>query len=262
MSDNRRVRVLRWDEGSEPLESSDELAAEEPLEIRVGGIAVSVTMRTPGNDAELVAGFLLSEGLLQQDEVPLVRHEAPNTVNVALSGSLQFRTESIRRGTITASSCGLCGKASIEAVHQHFPPVDDEVSIARAMLPYMLQALERAQTGFARTGGAHAAALFDSTGALVAAREDVGRHNAVDKVVGNAVLRHRLPLSGHVLVVSSRASFEILQKALGARIPIVAAVSAPSSLAVEFAEASGQTLIGFLRPGRCNVYSHAERLTG
>jgi len=260
---NGRARILRWNGDAEPAELLDELAVEEPLEIRVGGETLGVTMRTPGEDIELVAGLLLSESLITPGIRPIIRQEHPNMVNVALTGLACGRAglKKLRRAWLTSTSCGLCGKASIEAVNQHFPPVEDEVTISRKLLPELVRHLENAQTAFARTGGVHGAAVFDGRGALVAAREDVGRHNAVDKVIGNALLRGLVPLTGHILLVSGRSSFEIVQKALGARIPIIAAVSAPSSLAVELASAGGQTLIGFLRADRCNVYTHSERIT-
>jgi FdhD protein len=263
MKHSRRTRILRWNEDAEPVDVTDELAVEEPLEIRIGGEPISVTMRTPGEDIELVAGMLLTESLIAPGIRPLIRQEHPNMVNVAISGLAcgMADLEKVRRTWVTSTSCGLCGKASIESVHQQFPPVEDDVTIPRDLLPQLVCHLESAQTAFARTGGVHAAAVFDARAKLVVAREDVGRHNAVDKVIGNALLRGLLPLTGHILLVSGRASFEIVQKALGARIPIVAAVSAPSSLSVELASTGGQTLIGFLRADRCNVYTHAERIT-
>ena len=261
MSQTRRIDVVRWRDGAVPDTSSDELAAEEPLEILIGGEPVTITMRTPGHDFELVAGLLLSEGLLEPGAKPLLRGERVNSVNVALTGLNRDRLGGMQRATIVSTSCGICGKATIDAAHQQFPPVDDDTTVSRTMLPQFLSALEQAQSAFARTGGLHAAALFRNDGSLVVAREDVGRHNAVDKAIGHAVIRGLLPLSGHTLLVSSRASFEIVQKALGARVPIVAAVSAPSSLAVDFAAASGQTLIGFVRGDRCNVYTNVERVT-
>jgi FdhD protein len=251
---------LRWNGASVAIETSDDIAAEEPLEIRVGGRPVSVTMRTPGEDLELAAGFLLTEGVAAIDRPPILRHEHPNVVNAAVTGVTERALANLNRNSFMASSCGLCGKASIESVHQHFPAVEDNIEVPRAMLLDMVDRTLEAQPGFARTGGVHAAAVFDRDGNLVIAREDVGRHNAVDKVVGHGLLRGSLPWSGHVLVVSGRASFEIVQKALAARIPVVAAVSAPSSLAVQFAEESGQTLIGFLRQGRFNVYTHVARV--
>jgi FdhD protein len=260
VSETRRVRIVRWQNGAEPVEVSDELAVEEPLQICIAGEPVSVTMRTPGHDAELVAGFLLSEGLLPPSSVPLIQHSGTNSVNVALTGLRENALPSIRRNTLTAASCGLCGKGSIEAVHQQFPPVEGVLPLSRSLVSAMWKDLERSQLAFRRTGGLHAAAVFNREGTLLSVHEDVGRHNAVDKVIGNAVLRRLLPLDNHILLVSSRASFEIMQKALGARIPMVAVVSAPSSLAVDFAASSGQTLIGFMREGRCNVYTHPERL--
>jgi FdhD protein len=250
-----RSRIVRWN-GDGPVESSDEIAAEEPLEIRIGGEPVSVTMRTPGHDSELVAGLLLSESLITFAKPPLLRQEKPNVVNVAINRD----PATARHASVVSASCGLCGKASIEAVHQHFPPVDDAVRISRGALLRMVDRLASAQDAFARTGGVHAAALFDANEALLVAREDIGRHNAVDKVIGHALLRGLLPLRGFTLVVSGRASFEIVQKALGARIPVIAAVSAPSSLAVQLADESEQTLAGFVRGDRCNIYTHAERI--
>jgi FdhD protein len=252
-----RKRVVRW-AGETWAESPDELAAEEPLEICVGDQVVGVTMRTPGNDLELVAGFLLTEGLLHPGLIPLIRQDHPNRVTAAVQCSL----ERAQRTMTISASCGVCGKASIDAVHQHFPSLDDDGTVLTIEVIARLTArMEADQHGFATTGGVHAAAIFTSEGELVVVREDVGRHNATDKAIGYALLRQKLPLTGHVLVVSGRASFEIVQKALAAQIPIVAAVSAPSSLAVDFAEESGQTLAGFLRPGRFNVYTHPQRIS-
>jgi FdhD protein len=252
--------MTRWQDGATPQETFDELSAEEPLEIRIGGRSVSVTMRTPGDDLELAAGFLLTEGLVRNGTAPLLRHEHPNIVNAAVSHVNSRALDQQNRHSFIASSCGLCGKASIEAVHQHFPALDDDFRIAGRLLPSLMDQLRDAQPQFARTGGLHAAAIFDAAGTLVSAREDVGRHNAVDKVIGHALFGGLLPLQAHILVVSGRASFEIVQKALAARIPVVAAVSAPSSLAVQFAEESGQTLVAFLRAGRFNAYTHTERI--
>jgi FdhD protein len=239
---------------------TDELAAEEPLEIRIAGEPVSVTMRTPGHDVELVAGLLLTEKLIAIGDRPVLRHEHPNVVNVARWRGDEQRLQAVRRTVPVSASCGLCGKSSIEAVHQHFPPIEDDVTLARGMFERMLQALTDSQDGFGRTGGVHAAALFDRHGTMVVAREDIGRHNAVDKVIGHVLLTGALPFTGGTVFVSGRASFEIVQKALGARIPIIAAVSAPSSLAVQLAADSGQTLVGFVRDQRCNVYTHPERI--
>lgn len=260
MSATVRTRVVRWRGGEAPQECSDELATEAPLEIRIGGEPISVTMRTPGHDLELVCGMLLSESLIDGATRPLLRQEHPNVVNVAVANGDIRCVDAMRRSSVMSTSCGLCGKASIENVHQHFPPVEDDVLVSRRLFQAMIETLGTAQPTFARTGGLHAAALFNSAGSLVVAREDVGRHNAVDKAIGHALLRGLTPLAGCTLMVSGRASFEIVQKALGARIPIVAAVSAPSSLAVELAAASGQTLVGFVRGDRCNVYTHTERI--
>ena len=227
-------------------------------------------MRTPGADAELAAGFLLTEGLIHSraDLVEIAhcgRGEAAllgNTINVFLAPHVTVDFERLTRHVFASSSCGLCGKASIDAVHQNFPPLKSRLTLAPAIIHQLPEKLRAAQTAFATTGGLHGAAIFDSRGHLVVAREDVGRHNAVDKVIGHALLENLLPLDHHVLLVSGRASFEIMQKALAARVPIIAAVSAPSSLAVEFARDSGQTLIGFLRGRSFNIYSHPERITG
>jgi FdhD protein len=243
----------------------DELVVEEPLEIRVDTRPISVTMRTPGHDEELAAGFLLSEGLIrsQEDILKIVRHPRSargNVVNIFLAPGVTVDFERLTRHVFASSSCGLCGAATIEAVHKQFPPLRSRVVVAREVLAGLPEVLRKEQTTFARTGGLHAAAVFHLAGPPVVVREDVGRHNAVDKVLGFALREGRLPLDRHVLLVSGRASFEILQKALAARIPVVAAVSAPSSLAVEFARASGQTLVGFLREGRMNVYSRRDRI--
>jgi FdhD protein len=245
---------------------SDALAREEPLEIRVRGRSVAVTMRTPGHDKELAVGFLLTEGIVRSradvvEIAPCMEGDAPeNTLNVFLAPAVQVDFEQLTRHVFATSSCGLCGKASIDAVHQHFPPVDSTLRIPAQILVRLPERMRAAQETFAQTGGLHAAGIFDINGTLLILREDVGRHNAVDKVLGHSFLENKLPLDAHVLLVSGRASFEIVQKALAARIPIVAAVSAPSSLAVEFARESGQTLIGFLRGDTMNVYSRAERI--
>ena len=265
--------VLRYREGKVDARD-DALAIEEPLEIRVRGRAVSVTMRTPGHDDELAAGFLLTEGIIAkfQDVMrvePCDRADVGNVdnvgsvVNVVLEPTVPVDFEKLTRHVFASSSCGLCGKASIDAVHNQFKPVDaGDVTIDASRLLQLPARMHEAQRTFHRTGGLHAAALFDAQGSLILLREDVGRHNAVDKVLGFALLNRLLPLDCHVLLVSGRASFEIVQKALAGRVPIVAAVSAPSSLAVEFAEASNQTLVGFLREGRMNLYTHAHRIRG
>ena len=262
------AEILRYRSGKKPQIVPDALAVEEPLEIRVRGQGLAVTMRTPGNDAELAAGFLLSEGIIQKREqiieiAPCQQSEIPeNTLNVFLAPTVAVDFERLTRHVFASSSCGLCGKASIEAVRQSFPAVTANLSLPPAFLLSLPQRLKAEQRTFALTGGLHAAAIFEPNGGLVVVREDIGRHNAVDKALGYCLLAGKLPLERHLLVVSGRASFEILQKALAARIPVVCAVSAPSSLAVEFARESGQTLVGFLRANTMNVYAGAQRITG
>lgn len=243
----------------------EELAVEEPLEIQVDTRPVSVTMRTPGHDAELAAGFLLAEGLIKNPSdihqiKPHPRNRTGNTLNVFLAPEVTVDFAKLTRHVFASSSCGLCGKASIAAVHQHFPAVRGKFSVSAKTLVALPEQMRLGQEGFDRTGGLHAAAMFTTEGKLVVLREDVGRHNAVDKVLGFGLLNGRLPFDRHVLMVSGRASFEILQKALAARIAVVCAVSAPSSLAVEFARRSGQTLVGFLRGPRMNVYTWKGRV--
>jgi FdhD protein len=218
-------------------------------------------MRTPGHDEELAAGFLLSEGIVRtRDQITSVSIGGDNRIVVETSG-VKLRLNSTKRFGTISSSCGLCGKTSIDAIRQHFAPVRS--SAARIHIERLLslpETLRNLQTDFARTGGIHAAGIFNLDGKLKIAREDIGRHNAVDKAVGRAFLDELLPLENHLLLVSGRASFEIIQKALAAGIPIVAAVSAPSSLAVELARESNQTLIGFLRPPSFNIYTNIERV--
>ena len=261
----RRTRVLRWQTGAAPVRRGDELAAEEPLEIRVDTRPIVVTMRTPGHDVELAAGFLLTEGLIHRRTdvlkvTPHPRNRTGNVLEVFLAPGVAVDFARLTRHVYASSSCGLCGKASIEAVHQHFPKARSRVKFHAATLLRLPEELRRRQETFDRTGGLHAAAVFDDAGRLIVLREDIGRHNAVDKVIGHGFLDGLLPFGRHALVVSGRASFEILQKALAARIPVVAAVSAPSSLAVDFARRSGQTLVGFVRGDRMNVYTHAGRI--
>ena len=244
----------------------DWLAVEEPLEIQVRGRSVAVTMRTPGHDRELAAGFLLTERIIRQckDLVDIATcyasQEPENTLNVFLRAGVEVDFAALTRHVFASSSCGLCGKASIEAVKQHFAPVDSSSTVTAKTLARLPERMRQAQKTFTQTGGLHAAAIFDAKGKFVVLREDIGRHNAVDKVLGYGVLENKLPFDQHILLVSGRASFEILQKALAARIPIIAAVSAPSSLAVDFARANGQTLVGFLRGPTMNIYSHPERI--
>ncbi|WP_425553774.1 formate dehydrogenase accessory sulfurtransferase FdhD [Dactylosporangium salmoneum] len=251
----------------------DTLAAEEPLEIRVGGGPLAVTMRTPGDDLDLAVGFLLTEGIIRgADDVRTAKlcsgDEEPNSYNVAdvrLDPAVPAPEVSVAaRNFYTTSSCGVCGKASIDAVRTRsaFDVATDPVTVAPAVLAGLPDALRRRQRAFDVTGGLHAAGLFTADGELVCLREDVGRHNAVDKVVGWAVRERRLPLAGHVLMVSGRASFELCQKAWMAGLPILAAVSAPSTLAVDLATEAGLTLVGFLRGPTFNVYAGPHRVQG
>jgi FdhD protein len=244
----------------------DDLTIEEPLEIRIGRKTVATTMRTPGHDDELALGFLVSEGILKSAQsVPEISRpqKARNRDNIiAIAPADGTKLSSPQRlGTIT-SSCGICGKDSIAAVRQNFRAIDADpkIRVRQEILLSLPDLLRKQQSQFARTGGIHAAAVFDLNGSLKIGREDIGRHNAVDKVIGRALLDRLLPLNKHLLLVSGRASFEIAQKALAAGIPIIASVSAPSTLAVTFCRESNQTLIGFLRPPSFNVYSHIERV--
>jgi FdhD protein len=247
---------------------TDEVAIEEPLEIRIGQDPLAVTMRTPGNDEELAAGFLLSEGIVRarSDLREIVRCTLPaslgNVLNVTLSATAKFIPAATHRFGTISTSCGLCGKTSIEFIRQQFAPIDSlaGTQIDATKLLELPERLRVAQGNFARTGGIHAAAIFDLNGNLIVLREDIGRHNAVDKAIGRAFLDDLLPLRNHIMIVSGRSSLEIVQKALAAGIPIVAAVSAPSTLAVNFARESNQTLIGFLRPPTFNIYAHIERV--
>ena len=254
--------VIRWAAGQKTRRAADELAAEEPLEIRVDTQPVSVTMRTPGHDDELAAGFLATEGLIssRRDLLKISAHprNKENIINVFLRRPADLG--SLKRNVFVSSSCGLCGKASIESVHQHFKSLKTRLHISTEVLLGLPEKLRGSQKAFARSGGLHAAGIFSRTGELIVLREDVGRHNAVDKVIGHGLLKGLPPFDKHVLMVSGRASFEIVQKALAARIPIVAAVSAPSSLAVDLAIESGQTLIGFLREQRMNLYAGSQRV--
>lgn len=250
----------------------DTLAVEEPMEIRVGGTALAVTMRTPGNDIDLVHGFLLTEGVIGgRDDVAVARYCAGvdeagrntyNVVDVTLAAGMAPPQVGVERNFYTTSSCGVCGKASLDAVQlvSRYSPAADDVVVKATVLTTLPDSLREAQKVFDATGGLHAAALFTPEGALLVLREDVGRHNAVDKVVGWAVQSGRVPLRGCVLMVSGRASFELVQKAVMSGVPVLAAVSAPSSLAVDLAVEAGVTVVGFLRGQTMNVYSGQHRV--
>jgi FdhD protein len=247
------VDVVRLPDGRT---ERDRVAVEEPLEIRIGGRPVAVTMRTPGHDEELALGFCLSEGL-RPGSARLPDDLAANTVDVDAPG---FDATRLQRSFFTSSSCGVCGKGALEAVAVEAPRVESELRVALAVVAALPDRLREAQAAFALTGGLHATGLFSGAGALLCAREDVGRHNAMDKVVGWAFTGGLLPLADSILCVSGRLSFELVQKAAVAGCPVLVAVGAPSSLAVELAADRGVTLCGFVRGGSANVYTEAWRI--
>lgn len=269
MSETAPIRLIRRTSGKSPEERDDILAMEEPLEIRVEGRPIAVVMRTPGHDRELAAGFLLTEGVIKsaKDLFDITMCVAPgaagkgNAVDVALAHPGTFDFEKLTRHVFTSSSCGICSKASIDAVLKRRKPLTDDITIPAAVILGLPKLLAKRQDTFKATGGLHACALFDSKGKLLEVREDVGRHNALDKLLGWALLEKRTPLHGHIALLSGRASFEMMQKAHAGGIAVVAAISAPSSLAVEFARESGQTLAGFVRGRSMNLYAGAERIT-
>jgi FdhD protein len=247
-----RVRLTRVPGG----EAADVVAVEEPLEIRIGGAAVAVTMRTPGHDEELALGFCLSEGL-RPVSARLPHDLAANTVEVEAPGA---DLERLKRSFYTSSSCGVCGKGALEAVAVEAARVESDLRVAAAVVARLPDELRAVQAAFSATGGLHASGLFTAGGELLCVREDVGRHNALDKLVGRAFLDGLLPLARHVLCVSGRLSFELVQKAAVAGCPVLVAVGAPSSLAVELAADRGITLCGFVRGGSLNVYTDAWRI--
>lgn len=259
------MRVWRREASGRWRSVDDAVAREEPLEIRVNGRAIAVVMRTPGHDDALVAGFLLTEGVIRDRAQltairPYPRNRDGNVIDVVLADGVVVDLARLTRHVFGASSCGLCGKTSIAAVRQQFPRVRDRFRVTPGTVLAVAETLRAGQRTFARTGGVHAAGLFSAGGDLRSIREDVGRHNAVDKVLGREFLDGGTPCRESLLVVSGRASFEIVQKALAAGVAIIAAVGAPSGLAVEFARAAGQTLIGFVRDGRFNVYTGRGRI--
>ncbi len=265
-------RLTLSEDGQQVVTRVDTVTVEEPLQVRVGGRPLTVTMRTPGDDFDLALGFLVSEGLVgSADDVSHLMHcqdedddgrPTFNVVDVTLRPGVVLPDVSMERTFAATSSCGVCGKTSIDAVRLRSPyaVADDTMRLDPVTLLGLPEALRSRQKVFDRTGGVHAAGLFTADGELLAVREDIGRHNAVDKLIGWAAREQRLPLTGCVLVVSSRASFELTQKAMMAGIPCLAAVSAPSSLAVELALEAGLTLVGFLRPPRMTVYAGGARL--
>ena len=268
MSASVATQLLRYRDGRRAGQADDVLAAEEPLEIRVEGRSLAVVMRTPGHDRELAAGFLLSEGVIRSareifDITSCVTPNAAgkgNAVDVGLTNPASLDPDRLSRHVFTSASCGICGKTTIEAVMRRSKPLVDDLRVSSRRLFSLPGRLAREQATFQSTGGLHACALFDAKGALIAVREDVGRHNALDKLIGLALLQKMTPLRKHLVLLSGRASFEMMQKAHAGGIAFVAAISAPSSLAVDFARESGQTLIGFLRGKSMNVYAGAERI--
>ncbi|MDX6377006.1 MAG: FdhD protein [Gaiellaceae bacterium] len=269
-SSTARVRLLAV-EGDTAARRTDRLAVEEPLEIRAAGpgqqaVRVAVTMRTPGDDFALAAGFLHGEGLIGAGDVHTIRYcddiELPeqqyNVVTVNLRRP--FDDGGLQRNFYATSSCGVCGKASIDQIEITCAPIPEGFAVPAALLGTLPNTLRERQAVFERTGGLHAAGLFDGDGKLLDLREDVGRHNALDKLIGTRLLAERVPLSDTILLVSGRASFELVQKAAAAGIPLMCAISAPSSLAVEAADRLGVTLVGFLRDDRLNVYAHPGRV--
>lgn len=244
------------------------VAVEEPLEIRLGGRRFTITMRTPADDEELAAGFLHAEGFINSrgelGEIRRVRdakgHPEPNVLDIVLNVPAEGLRERLNRNFTINSSCGICGRTSIDSLARRIAPIDEDFRVPAKTILATAPKLRAAQQVFAATGGLHAAARFDREGELVAVREDIGRHNAVDKIVGHALMNDQLPLAGSIMMVSGRLSFEIVQKAAAAGVPILVAVSAPSSLAVELADEIGLTLIGFLREGGFNIYTHPVRV--
>ncbi len=256
--------ILRFSAGRKSA-IPDVLAVEEPLEIRINNQPLSITMRTPGHDAELAAGFLFAEGIIGSAAdiaklAPSPRNRDGNVLNVTLADGVACDWSKLKRHFTTTSSCGLCGRESITALRRRLPRVRAKFQVTAGLLHGLPGKLRAAQTVFEATGGLHGAGLFDLRGRLLVAREDIGRHNAVDKVIGWGLLNGHLLYERHILLVSGRTSFEIIQKALAARVAIVCAVSAPSSLAVDLAQSAGLTLIGFLRDNSLNVYCGTRRV--
>ncbi|HET8796981.1 MAG TPA: formate dehydrogenase accessory sulfurtransferase FdhD [Thermoanaerobaculia bacterium] len=249
------TRIVRV-EGERTTELEDELVVEEPLEIRLDGKPVSVTLRTPGDDFDLAAGFLYTESILRaRDEVASIRHwGSPNVVRVSLNDGVKVDLQRLQRHFYSTSSCGVCGKTSIDAVRVQTAPIDERLAVPAAIMTTLPETLRAQQKTFDATGAIHAAGIFAPDGTLLRMREDVGRHNAVDKAIGS-FFREGESLAGTILCVSGRASFEIVQKAIVARIPMLVAVGAPSTLAVELAQTLGLALAGFVRDGRFNRYA-------
>lgn len=261
---SKNIKIIKHREG-QSKSTDDFVAIEEPLEIRIENKSIAIVMRTPGHDQELTAGFLLSEGAIKslKDIFEISEcinqstnnNEIGNYVDVILTNSSNFNFEHLTRHVFTSSSCGVCGKATVESVMMEFEKIDSPEKVNPSNIFKLPEKLLLSQETFKKTGGLHASALFDENGEIVVMREDVGRHNALDKVIGYALLNEMLPLKKYTLLLSGRISFELMQKSLAAGIPTVAGISAPSSLAIDFAKKSGQNLIGFLRHQTMNIYS-------
>ena len=270
MKEIELTNVRRYEKGSAFSFRDDALAVEEPLEIRVEGQSIAVVMRTPGHDRELAAGFLFTESVIRTAAdvfdittcVPAGAAGKSNVVDVALANPSGFDHRRLTRHVFTSSSCGICSKSSIDAVLTRCRPLEDDFTVAAQVLLSLPARLAAEQLAFKRSGGLHACGLFYADGVLLATREDVGRHNALDKLLGHSVLQGKTPLAKHVVLFSGRASFEMMQKAHAGGIAVIAAIGAPSSLAVQFARESGQTLAGFVRTDSMNVYAGAERISG
>jgi len=264
----REHRAVRWQRGTSS-ERCEKLAVEEPLEIRLAGRRFTLTMRTPGHDEDLAAGFLFAEGFINNaselGEIRRVRGRKgapePNAVDIILNVPAEGLRARLKRNFVMSSSCGVCGKTSIDSIQRRVASPSDSARVAPSTLLALSGKLRDGQQVFAATGGLHGAAIFTLDGTMLAIREDVGRHNAVDKLVGYALTNAMVPLADHIMMVSGRLSFEIVQKAAAAGVPILAAVSAPSSLAVELADEIGTTLVGFLRDGSFNIYTRPDRIT-
>lgn len=265
----RQVTIHRLEDGEPPHPRPDEVSIEEPLEIRVEGEPLAIAMRTPGQDEELAAGWLLSEGIVATTgEIAAIvpkpggEKERAAMVDVILKDKSRFIATKHRRSAVTNASCGLCGSATVDQVIRNFPGITTPFYIPATRLLDMPAKLTAQQGAFRRTGGLHACGLFDAEANLLELREDVGRHNALDKLLGWALLTGRLPLSNHVVFLSGRVSFEMMQKSLAAGVPVVAAIGAPTSLAIDLAKRSGQTLAAFIRGRAMNIYTGVEKLSG
>jgi FdhD protein len=268
MEMTKKMNIMQVTNGSH-AQCHDLISVEEPIEIRVTTgkadqrktTAISVTMRTPGHDDELALGFLFTEGVIKgSDQILQIHHADSNIIEMEFGEDVVIDTQQVSRNFYTTSSCGVCGKSSIEAITIKSGIVSGDLCVATSVLQNLVPSLIKEQKTFQTTGGLHASALFDQRGKLLLAREDVGRHNALDKLIGSMLLTQNFPLSNNILLVSGRASFELVQKAAVAGIPIVTAIGAPSSLAVELAQEKGISLIGFLKQDRFNIYAHPNRI--